>query len=168
MPTDWTEKELIKCENKEKFSSFWISQLFNSKFGKKPKISTTRSPIAVIVPAPLALSLTTPGLSALVSANISIYPIQPLVLRLILAAYMKPSDIGSRTAVYTQLLGIRHTLAVYALIANYTQSIMGFAHPVYNFLFISNLLVIITTSMDHSRKLSNLAKINTDDAKYSR
>ncbi len=37
VPTDWTEEELIECEDKEKFASFRISRLFDSDFGRKTK-----------------------------------------------------------------------------------------------------------------------------------
>lgn len=52
--TEWTEKKLIKCENKEKFASFWINQLFDSDFGKKTRKSTIRPPPTAI-PSALAL-----------------------------------------------------------------------------------------------------------------
>ena len=127
MPTDWTENKLMKCENKENFALFWISQLFDSDFSRKPQksyapilFSPTRPSLAG-TPAALALH-TSPstifGSSAPASANTLLYPThtsgiglipgintQPLGIRHTLVAYMQFSGIGPLPVIYTQPFG---------------------------------------------------------------
>lgn len=61
IPIKWMEKKLIKYENKEKFASFWIDQLFDYNFGRKTKKSTNKPPPTAIpsAPAPFASLLLT-------------------------------------------------------------------------------------------------------------
>lgn len=83
------------------------------------------------------------------------------------AAYIQPPSIGFSSVTYT-LTGIRSTLAIYITSASYTQLLMGYAHSINHSLFRNNPpVIIITTSIDHGRKLSNLVKIYIDETKYS-
>ena len=146
--TDWTEEELIKCKDKKKFVSFRISRLFDSDFGKKTKRSTIGPPPAATptsAPSALALfasPLLTPGRSAPAPADISIHLTQPSSTGPTLAAYGTP-------ALYTS--GIGPTSPAHIQPPN------------------TGLLpaITVTTTIGHGRKLSNLAKIYTNKAKYS-
>lgn len=77
--------------------------------------------------------------------------------------------------IYMQPLSIRYTPAPHVISASYVKpanhthlSNIGLIYIVQNFLYtISPLAIIITTSTGYNKKLLNLAKIYTDDAKYS-
>lgn len=88
--------------------------------------------------------------------------------KLSFAAYIQLLSIRFTTTTYTQLSNIEHTSAVYTIFANYTQSLIGLAHLVYNFLSISNPpVVIITINIGYGKKLIDLAKIYINKIKYS-
>lgn len=57
---------------KEKFVFYYINQLFNFDFSKKPQISTT-GPLSVLIPFASLSSIA--GLSVLALVNIPIYSI---------------------------------------------------------------------------------------------
>lgn len=114
------EKELMKCQDKENFASFWISRLFDSDFGKKTKRSTIEIPAA---PVPLVSSSPTPGLSASVPNYTLIYSTQPSGIRLTLETYGTPaaldipasskSGTGPTCGAYIQPPSIESTPAAY-------------------------------------------------------
>lgn len=83
--------------------------------------------------------------------------------RPIFAAYIQPSGIKSTNAAYTEPAGIRNTSA------SLTQRSTGPLYLlVYHLLSASYLPVAtLTTSISHDRELLNLAKIYTNDTKYS-
>ena len=89
---NWIEKKLIKYKNKEKFALFWMSQLFDSNFGKKTKISTIR----------LLLVIT------LSSIILVVYNIQKFGAKL--ATDMQPSKLIS--VIYIQLPGTIYTIYI--------------------------------------------------------
>ena len=137
---------------------------------------------------PLASTLPTSGPLAPTPANTSIYPIQSQCIGPKSAAYIKPPSIGSPFAAYTPLstepifatymqpLGIGLTITAYTQLAgikytpaSYNQTSTGSAYlAVYYPLSASHsLAAMVTTSIGHSRELSNLAEIYRDKAKYS-
>ena len=87
----------------------------------------------------------------------------PSVTGLISAAYMQPPEIGFKTAAYMQPAEIGHTPA------NHTQLSTRSAYPaVYHSSSASHPhTATVTTSIGNNKELSNLAKIYTDDVKYS-
>ncbi len=89
-------------------------------------------------------------------------------------AHMPPST-GTSPRAYIQLSGNGYTPALYATLAPYakpadhtqpsnTEPIYTIQNPLPT---ISPLAAMITTSTGHGRELSNLAKIYTNNAKYS-
>lgn len=199
VPTDQTEEELIRYENKENFASFQISRLFNSDFDRKSKKScafTLFSPtelLSAATPAAPALHTspsTTSGPSAQALANTFLYPIhtsgtkpisraymQPPGIRPTPGAYMQFSGIGPLSVVYTQPSGttpgkyiqpLGSTSAAYIqppgiklLLAAYASPGIGFTLAAYT------ILAMLNISTGHGKELSNLAKIFTNNAKYS-
>ena len=97
-PTDWTETEIMACKPKEKFAFYYIKQLLNSDFGKKPQMSTTGPPPApapLASPTPTPLPAPTPGPSVTVLAYTPIYPTQPLSIRSMPKTYGTPAALGT-------------------------------------------------------------------------
>ncbi len=156
-PTKWTEEEKTACEEDENLYSYKICRLIDSDFDRKPRksraltpTSTTGPPPAATpsAPAPFASPSPTPGPSAQAPANTPIYP-------------MQPPGTGTTPAANA-------TLAPYASPADHNQPSTVHAHSVNYPPSGSNPpAATITTSIGHGRELSNLAKIYTDEAKYS-
>ena len=181
-PTPWTEAEIIACEEKEEFASYQISRLIDSDFGRKPRKSRALTPTSPTGPPPAATS-PTPGPSTAAPVNTPIYSTQPSATEPTPAvyttpgayiqppgtgptpgAYMQPT--GPTSAAYTQPSGIGATPAAYATAGGHTQpSSTGPAHAVQNHTFAIN--PPSATSTSHGRELSNLAKMYTEEAKYS-
>ena len=120
--TDWTEEELMKCEDKENFALFWISRLFDSNFSRKPQKSCALTPFSPTGPPPAAISVapaphtspsTTPGLLAPAPANTLLYPTHTLGIGLIPGVYMQPPGIGPTSGAYMQFLSTEPLLVVY-------------------------------------------------------
>lgn len=92
----------------------------------------------------------------------------------ILAAYMQPYGITPISA-YLQPWGMKYTSVPYvtpasnAILADDLQPSIGLTHPpVYCFSSVSQPFAItVTTSISYGRKLSNLMKIYSNNAKYS-
>lgn len=94
MHTNWTEEELTKYQDKENFSSFRISQPFDSNFGRKTKKSIIRT-LPALAPFVSPLPILGPLASALI--NISIYLTQPSGIKLAPETYATPALSRSRT-----------------------------------------------------------------------
>lgn len=122
----------MACKEKEEFAFYWISRLIDSEFGGKPQesrvlipISATRSALAASLaptlaptpPVPALLASLSPilGPSDQVSANTSIYPIQPTGTGVIPGAYMQLSGISYTSAPHV-------TPTPYATHGDYMQS----------------------------------------------
>ena len=95
-PTDWMEIEIMACKPKEKFAFYYIKQLLDSDFVKKPQMFTTG-----LLPA---ATLPIPGPSTAAPVNTSIYSTQPPSIKPSPTVYGMQQS-GVRPSIYMQLFG---------------------------------------------------------------
>ena len=86
--------EIIACKPKEEFASYYIKQLLDSDFGRKPQKSRAFTSPSPIGSPPVATS-PSPGLSAPIPAYIPTHPTQPSGIGSTPETYGIPAALGT-------------------------------------------------------------------------
>ena len=164
-PTPWTEDEVKDCYNKEGFCSFYLKYLKESEFGKKVRITEFRSPKLSPVTSPTSPRFSSAAPTAPAPSNAAIVPKStPQFAGQIASQFATPAP--TAPPVFPQLPASVPPPSPF--LAPLAIPPVPPPQPTYQLVLIPlGQAPAITTISGYGRELSNLAKMYTEESKYS-